>query len=90
MGKITKVLGWSFGILFILFGLLLVFGNLIVGITVMIIGALVCYVGSRSGRQTASYTGSRTTGRTTDLGRRRAQRAWWHIDTTGGHDEKPR
>jgi hypothetical protein len=49
MGKALKVVGWFFGILFILFGLFLVFEVPIAGFIVMFIGALICYGGHKSG-----------------------------------------
>jgi hypothetical protein len=55
MGNTLKVVGWFFGILFILFGLLLVPGNAIAALIVMFIGVLMCYGGSRSGKTATSY-----------------------------------
>ena len=55
MGGKLKVVGWFFGILFILFGLFLFFENAIVGLIVVVIGILMCYGGSRSGRTVTSY-----------------------------------
>lgn len=59
MGKALKVVGWFFGILFILFGLLLVFGGpigVVIGLIVIFSGVLMCYGGHRSGREEISYS----------------------------------
>jgi hypothetical protein len=62
VGKALKVVGWFFGILFILFGLLLVLSMspiaFVIGLIVVFVGALMCYGGNRSGRQPTFYGGS--------------------------------
>jgi hypothetical protein len=79
MGNTLKVVGWFFGILFILFGLLLVPGNAIGALIVMFIGVLMCYGGSRSGRATTPYVrgGPSNTQRIEDERTTRARQFWY-------------
>ena len=105
MGGKLKVVGWFFGILFILFGLFLFFENAIVGLIVVVIGILMCYGGSRSGRTVTSYVsggssygsgGPSTMPNTQRIedqrradARRRAMQAWWATSPNSPNPANP-